>query len=107
MWLPTGGHVEKGESLQETVARELKEELGISWSRKLEPFFISQITTVGQTAGHIHNDTWFLIEVDQRVRLNPSKEEFINWAWFKLKVVLSKSSEPNISRAIEKLSHFL
>lgn len=103
LWLPTGGHVEKGEASQETVVRELKEELGIEYKRKLVPFFIGQIKTVGKTAGHVHNDVWFLIEAGQNTKLYPNKKEFYAWGWFAFKEATKKSQEPNIKRAINKI----
>ena len=36
LWLPTGGHVEPGEHPRATVARELREELGIELEHPLE-----------------------------------------------------------------------
>ncbi|MBL7158850.1 NUDIX domain-containing protein [Candidatus Microgenomates bacterium] len=106
LWLPNGGHVDKGESLEETVIRELKEELDISWKKALKPFFVSRITTKGKDAGHIHNDIWFLVEIDERTSLNSDKREFHDWGWFGLNQAAFKSSEPNIIRAIKKIKQF-
>ncbi len=103
LWLPTGGHVEKGESLEETVLRELKEELGIVWKKGLKPFFVSRIITKGKDSGHIHNDIWFLVAIDQKTKLNPEEREFLNWGWFGLNQAGFKSSEPNIKRVIKKI----
>lgn len=107
LWLPNGGHVEKGESLEETVVRELKEELGLSWQRTLKPFFVTRITTVGKTAGHTHHDIWFLVPIDPKTKLNPSEDEFYDWGWFSLEEAQVTSAEPNIKRAIEKIKLFV
>ena len=107
LWLPNGGHVDKGESLEQTVIRELREELGVFWKKKLRPFFVSRITTVGKTAGHVHNDIWFLIKIDEKAGLKPDRKEFYDWGWFEFDKVALKSSEPNIKRAIKKIKQFL
>lgn len=105
LWLPNGGHVEKGETLEETVEREFKEELGIALESKPVPFLIGRITTVGKTAGHIHNDIWFRIFIDQatRFKLKPSKREFFKWDWFALEKAAQTSGEPDVKRAVKKV----
>ena len=106
LWLPNGGHVEKGEGLEQTVIRELEEELGIVWNKKVKPFFVSRITTKGQDAGHIHNDVWFLVEINEKTKLTPDKREFFDWGWFNIDEAVFKSLEPNVPRAIKKIKQF-
>jgi len=40
MWLPVGGHVERGETLIEALKREIKEELNIEVDVDTEPFYV-------------------------------------------------------------------
>jgi len=43
LWLPPGGHVEQGEHPRETVAREIREELGFAPAHEIaEPLMVTQ-----------------------------------------------------------------
>jgi 8-oxo-dGTP pyrophosphatase MutT (NUDIX family) len=65
LWLPSGGHVEPGESPIRTVRRECREELGIE-AEFLDPpgevpLFITITETVGQGDQHTDVSLWFCL----------------------------------------------
>lgn len=112
--LASGGHVEKNEMPAETAKRELVEELGIDPKSILEnsgaPFFISQVKTVGLTAGHIDVDLWYIFEGDSTRPINDQAEEFVRefagYQWLALDEILSMPLEkfdPNMHRFVKKL----
>ncbi|MFA6193632.1 MAG: NUDIX domain-containing protein [Parcubacteria group bacterium] len=112
--LASGGHVEKNEMPAETAKRELVEELGIDPKPILEnsgaPFFISQVKTVGLTAGHIDVDLWYIFEGDSTRPINDQAEEFVRefagYQWLALDEILSMPLEkfdPNMHRFVKKL----
>jgi 8-oxo-dGTP diphosphatase len=112
--LPSGGHVDKDEMPLETAKRELIEELGIDPKPLLEnygiPFFLSQITTVGLTAGHVDVDLWYLFEGDSTKSVNDNSEEFnrefSGYKWLSFEEILSTpigNFDVNMHRFVEKL----
>lgn len=118
LWLPSGGHIEKGEMPIETAKRELIEEIGIEPKAMLEnagiPFFVSQIKTVGLTAGHIDVDFWYVFEGDSNRSINDKSEEFkrefSGFRWMAFDEILSTPIEKfdvNMHRFVEKLKAVL
>lgn len=116
--LASGGHVEIDEMPSKTAKRELVEELGIEPKPILEnsgaPFFISQVETVGLTAGHIDVDLWYIFEGDSTKPINDQGEEFVRefagYQWLTLDKILSMPIEkfdPNLHRFVHKLKSFI
>lgn len=116
--LPSGGHLSKNEMPLETAKRELVEELGIEPKPLFEnsgiPFFVSQITTVGLTAGHMDVDLWYVFEGDSNEPINDQNEEFIRefggYEWLSFAEILSMPIEKldmNMHRFVDKLKKVL
>jgi 8-oxo-dGTP pyrophosphatase MutT (NUDIX family) len=62
LWLPPGGHVEEGEHPRDTVAREVREELGFAPVHEIAaPLMVTCTTTVGLTSGHTDVSLWYLV----------------------------------------------
>lgn len=88
-WLPTGGHVEPGESAVDTVRREVREELGIN---ARFPAWIGErplLLTVTETVGALHErhtdvSLWFVLEGNRHQRLDPDAGEFHEVRWWTL-----------------------
>lgn len=83
LWLTPGGHIEPGETLHESLTREIKEELGI-----INPLPISSkpllltITDVKRDARacEIHFDIWYFLPTDGSI-FKVDMEEFHETCW--------------------------
>jgi 8-oxo-dGTP pyrophosphatase MutT (NUDIX family) len=105
LWLPTGGHVEPGEHPRSTVARELREELGVELEHPLEPpLLVTCSTTVGLAAGHTDVSLWYVVNADRRRELHWDKEEFNSVQWFTFSQTRDVRSDPHLGRFLEKLT---
>jgi len=67
MWIAPGGHIDKGETLLDTVNRELEEELGVRafFQEAPKPFLLT-ITPIENKIQicKAHFDIWFLVPTD-------------------------------------------
>ena len=92
LWLSAGGHVELDEHPEETVKREVFEELSIHADFLLHnPFFLTVTKTVGQTAGH--TDVSLFLKVCSR------KGDFLRESYF-LSRFAGKIPVPKIIRLV-------
>lgn len=104
LWLPAGGHVERGEHPRETVVRELFEELGLSASHGIgPPLMITSTETVGLTAGHTDVSLWYVVRGDRRQALEFDGNEFNDVRWFHLAAVPFGRTDPHMGRFLAKL----
>ena len=110
-WLPTGGHVEPGESAVDTVRREVREELGIrarfpSWIGE-RPLLLSVTETVGAPdERHTDVSLWFVLEGDRHQPLSPDAGEFHGVRWWTVEEVLAEDParfDPHLGRMLDKL----
>lgn len=113
LWLPTGGHVERGELPAVTVEREAREELGIEavflhGNRK--PLFITQTTTVGLTPGHVDVSLWYVLRGSRHERLQFDRREFNDIEWYTFDEILASHPaifDPHMQRFTHKLQKYL
>jgi 8-oxo-dGTP diphosphatase len=104
LWLPPGGHVEPGEHPRDTVARELREELGFVAGHNIaEPLMITCTTTVGLTAGHIDVSLWYVVTAARAQPIAYDKREFAGVRWFPYSDVPFRRSDPFLARFLAKL----
>ena len=104
LWLPPGGHVETGEHPRETVARELKEELGIVARHDIaEPLMVTCTNTVGLTAGHVDVSLWYVVTSDRNQSMRFDEQEFAGVRWFRSWDVPLRRSDPHMQRFLAKL----
>jgi len=109
LWLPPGGHVERGEHPAETVKRECIEELDIpaKFIKNTEkPFFITVTDTVGLTAGHTDVSLWYLIRGSKFDFINFDRSEFNDVEWFTYDEILESNPtifDPHMQRFTKKL----
>lgn len=104
LWLPNGGHVEPGEHPRATVARELREELGIDLEHELEPpLMVTCSVTVGLTAGHTDVSLWYVVHGDRRRPIHFDTGEFHSVQWFAFADAPVFRSDPHLGRFLSKL----
>jgi 8-oxo-dGTP diphosphatase len=105
LWLPSGGHVEPGEHPRATVARELREELGLELGGATEaPLMLTISATVGITAGHTDISLWYVVNADRGVALEFDAEEFHSVQWFHFSEAPVSRSDPHLERFLGKLA---
>lgn len=105
LWLPAGGHVEPNEHPQETVRREVLEELGIQADFVVDkPVFLTVTKTVGPTAGHTDVSFWYVLRGRVSDILNYDQGEFHKIQWFSVESAPFERTDPHLSRLIKKLS---
>lgn len=109
LWLPTGGHVEPGESPWETVQRECREELGITAVPSAvvgeRPLFLTVTDTRGP-GRHTDVSLWHLVRSTAATVTWFSDEEFSGIKWLSLAQVLDEPIEtldPHLHRFTAKL----
>ena len=108
LWLPTGGHVERGEHPRETVQREVREELEIQAVFVFDyPLFVTVAETVGLTAGHTDVTLWYALQGDSSTQVTFDQEEFQSVQWFAPEEIPHERSDPNLRRFIGKLNRLL
>lgn len=105
LWLPSGGHVEPGEHPRATVARELKEELGLEMGGSTAaPLMLTISSTVGVTAGHTDVSLWYVIDADRHSFIDFDKAEFHGVQWFRFSEAPLARSDPHLGRFLTKLA---
>ena len=105
LWLPSGGHVEPGEHPRATVARELREELGLELADDPgAPLMLTSAETVGITAGHTDVSLWYVIAADRGVSLGFDAKEFHSVRWFHFAEAPVPQSDPHLARFLGKLA---
>lgn len=103
LWLPPGGHVEPGERPADTVAREIREELGVAADFvDRAPLFLTVETTVGQTAGHTDVSLWYVLTADSCKVFDFDREEFREIRWFEMNALPLDRCDPNLGRFVAK-----
>ena len=102
-WLPTGGHIERGEHPKDTVEREAYEELKIQTNFIQEKaILLTSTETVGKTAGHTDISIWYAIKGNRFSSLTIDKNEFHEARWFHRESIPT-NTDPHLMRFLEKL----
>lgn len=107
-WIPPGGHIEKGESPEETVRREFEEELGYKLDKeKIELFDISIIRVRSKARPcKFHYDFWHMVEISEQPFVF-DKKEFYDGRWFNFSEALQKTQRPEYKSVIQELNTLL
>jgi 8-oxo-dGTP diphosphatase len=111
LWLPPGGHVERGEHPLATARREAVEELGVTARLDAviqgEPFFLTVTETVGPPATrHVDVSLWFAFAGRADQPLHPDQREFAGIRWWnaaELRHAAPGRFEPHLPRALDAL----
>ncbi|HEB62598.1 MAG TPA: NUDIX hydrolase [Bacteroidetes bacterium] len=101
-WLPTGGHMEQDEHPQNTVIREVYEELKIKAEfLQKQPLLLTSTKTVGKTAGHTDVCLWYALKGNRKLTLTLDKSEFHKACWFHY-TQIPANTDPHLKRFVEK-----
>jgi 8-oxo-dGTP diphosphatase len=104
LWLPSGGHVELNEHPQETVRREIREELGIEADFLLEsPLFLTVTKTVGNVKQHTDISLWYVLKGNRSQPLQFDSDEFHQIQWFQLDQIPYERTDPHMKRFVDKV----
>lgn len=111
LWLFTGGHIDKGELIEESVSREIWEEWGqrIAPADIPQPSFLTITRWMKSTSCKTHFDIWHFFPVNKkRFFVDQSKiaEEFHEIRWGKIKAVAQKIKDPATLDAVSIMKSF-
>lgn len=103
-WIPTGGHLEEGESPRGAAVREMQEELGVRPSiSNLTAFDLSATRVNHPPHCLIHYDVWHLVEISKQNFIYDTSE-YYEAEWFSLEDAVNKLAPfPNFAAIIAKL----
>ncbi len=105
-WLFPGGHIEPGESLTQTLNREVHEEVGLltQFSETEFPFLVTVTDGIRNVDRQCtsHYDIWFLLKADRR-KFNVGTEEFLESRWVASDQVQTLVDDPACLSAVGRL----
>lgn len=103
-WLPPGGHVDSGLTLQQAVELEIREEINIEPKfLDTHPFFLTRTLTGGVNAGHIDVTSWFLLEGDPEITYEIQAKEASEGKWTDIDSIENDPNLSHLHRAIKKI----
>ncbi len=103
LWITPGGHINQGESLLQTLSREVKEELGFTYSipQNFQPFLLT--TTLINNSIHLcrtHFDIWYAIQTDGR-EFKIDSREFYETRWLNIPEARGLVTDPPNLQALD------
>ncbi len=105
LWLSPGGHIDQGETIFQTLVREIKEELGFIYSipENLKPFLLT-ITPIENEIQpcKIHFDIWYGIQTDgSGFKVDP--REFHETRWLTIPEARGLVTDPPNFQALSRI----
>ncbi len=102
LWLVNGGHIDEGETLGDTLRREIEEEWGLDHNDfeigEPQLLTICPINNPEKQKCRLHFDIWHFIPVDKNT-FHPSdeklSEEFHEWGWFSVEDAMKLNTDDN------------
>lgn len=105
IWLSPGGHVDRGEYPEQTLAREIREELGISYlfTSPPRPFLFTIVDINDEKFPcKTHFDLWYAIETEgQDFQIDPV--EFYETRWLAIPEARTLVTDPSNLYALQKI----
>jgi 8-oxo-dGTP pyrophosphatase MutT (NUDIX family) len=87
LWLFNGGHIDKGELLEDALYREMNEEWGLVKKTNIDSpslFTVTKIENPKKQTCEMHYDIWYFISFEKN-SFKPSiqllSREFFKWGW--------------------------
>lgn len=105
LWISPGGHLDRGEYPEQTLVREIREELGITHLFVTPPkpflFTIVEITD-NKLPCKTHYDIWYTLETDGRdFQVDPA--EFYETRWLTIPEARELVTDPSNLYALQKI----
>lgn len=105
LWLSPGGHIDKGETPLKTLAREMNEELGVTYKApaNFKPFLLT-ITPIENAIQpcRAHYDLWYGVQKDgSDFQIDP--REFNETRWLTVAEARELVTDPPNLKALEKI----
>lgn len=109
MWLPPGGHVDFGVTLEQAASQEIREELGIENLPPLygQPVFLTQTLTQGLNAGHTDVTSWHPFVGNQDIAYSVEEKEASQGKWILISEIFTDPQYANLYRGYAKLCRLL
>ncbi len=108
LWLSPGGHIDKDESLMQTLNREIGEELGVKENIKedIRPFLLT-ITPIENRVKPCkeHLDIWYRFPADGS-EFNVDPKEFYTTRWVSIEQARQLITDPPNLEALHKMEQF-
>ena len=105
LWLSPGGHIDRGETPLETLAREMNEELGVTYEApaKFKPFLLT-ITPIDNAIQpcKAHYDLWYCVQKDGS-DFQIDTREFNETRWLSVDEARELVTDPPNIKALEKI----
>ena len=111
-WLFNGGHVDKDETVDQTLPREMKEEWGMVIKTPSKPHLLTttDIDNPGVQTCRKHFDVWYFIPVKKET-FSPNKEllakEFTNMQWMSIEEAYNNITDPATRKALDRITSLL
>ena len=109
LWLSPGGHIDRGESLMQTLNREIEEELGMKQKIKeeIKPFLLTITPIENKTRPcKEHMDIWYRFPTDGS-EFNVDPQEFYTTRWVSIEEARQLTTDPPNLEALRKMEQFL
>ena len=107
LWFAPGGHIDKGETLWQTLNREIHEELGVeNFFKELPPSFLFTITNIENSTRpcKTHFDIWFIMETNGD-DFNIDPREFHDTKWLTIEEADKIIIDPANKKALNIINH--
>jgi len=104
LWLPGGGHVERGEHPRDTVLREVEEELSVGLPFAVEPPVFLTVQETTDALPHKDVSFWYVLKAKAEQKFVFDQEEFYGVGWFDFDAVPQERVEPQLGRFLAKWS---
>jgi 8-oxo-dGTP pyrophosphatase MutT (NUDIX family) len=104
LWMPPGGHIDIGETPEQTVLREIQEELHFKPNTIPTPYALTYVDITNRPDCTRHYDIWYLMECREEVAFDYEKREFHEAGWYSIGEAVQKSSRSMFTAVLQKLS---
>jgi len=113
LWLFNGGHIDKYETLEEALYREMNEEWGVIQKTNIQFPSLFTLTEINNPKKQIckwHYDLWYMIPFDKK-KFHPNEKflakEFYKWGWKTINVAKLLTQDKATLQGIDYIDNLL